>query len=1164
MVLVLSFIAMPTFIKAQTVTLDYKNQPLDVVLKSITDQTGYKFVYSSSVIDSKQLVSVTIKSGNINTLLNALFKNTNITYSIVGKQVALITSDAFTDNEKATPDDENYITIKGTILDRDKQPLIGVTILNKNTGQGALSDLDGNYTMRAKIGDVLIYRYVGMEAQEVTVSKGKMILNINMDTDENILENVVVTGYQTISKERATGSFTILTAKDIANKTETNLMSRLEGMVPGVRYDQDTELATIRGTATFRGKKGALYVVDGIPYEGELSYINPNDVVNMTVLKDAAAASIYGAAAANGVIVITTRSGQEGKIRVGYNSTIHFSRPASLKHQNLTSSKELVDYFQKIYKIDRVKEDYVKIYERGKNFVDPVFEAMILHDEGTITSDELNSRLNRYSSLDNRDQIYDALSRTSLTHQHNLSVSGGNKIYRFSLSMNYMENNKHDKFASSKQYGINTKNEFNITPKLKAYINLSANFNTVYEDNYKGRSYSSLLSRYPSYYMLRDENGELLPFPNGGTYGGFKSAAEIERLKEIGLKDETYYPTLDVNTAGRRLRTEYTRIQGGINWEIIDGLSANGLYQLEISNEQDRIMYEEDSYFMRNKINDAAQYNKETKEITYNVPKGGRLDSYQAKMKSYTLRGQLNYSKTFNEDHMVTALAGAERREVRNTRFGNVYWGFLSNGYDYDMDVNPLLYGGRINGTQSINGYYMDQTLSYGSSAYRPIDNEHRFVSFFGNASYSFKQRYDISGSIRVDESSLFGRAPGNRYRPIWSVGAGWHISEEPFMNNIKWIDRLSLRTTYGLGGNISNYATPYPTIFSMGLNHEIGGNTLYISTPSNENLRWEKTATTNFGFEFAILGSRIRGGFDYYLRRTTDLLGDKNADPTLGFNNVLINYGSMDNDGFEISLNSTNIKTKNFSWNTGFTFSYNKSKLRNITATQRDVMRYLISNPVVLGRPLSAVYSTRYAGLNETGIPLFYNQKDEAVDYGELTVDDLVYSGTAIPVFSGAIMNSLSFKNFDLSFRIIYSGGNVIRANQKYILDGSEDRNFNRRALNFWMQPGDELDPSKSPRIATDFNEDWIKGYNAIEDNIEKGDYLKLRDVNLSYRFPKSIASKLRMEQLSLSFQVNDLYTWSVNGYDDPEYTSLGAYAQYDLSPKPRPSFSFGININF
>lgn len=1173
MIIILGFIAMPMLLKAQTVTLDYKNQPLDVVLKSITDQTGYKFVYSGSVIDRKQLVSVTVSSSDINTLLKELFKNTNITYSIVAKQVALTTSDTSSNKEKGIAGSDNYFSINGTISDNENQPLIGVTILNQNTGQGTVSDLDGNYSIRAKNGDILVYRYVGMESKEVKVDKVKTTINILMNANENVLENVVVTGYQTISKERATGSYTILTNKDIVNKTETNLMARVEGMIPGINDSGDSRLSasqgmTIRGNSTLEGQSSVLYIVDGVPYESdrELKYINPNDVVNMTVLKDAAAASIYGARAANGVVVITTRSGQEGKIKVSYNSAIHFSRPPSLKHQNQISSKELVDYYQTVYGISTFKNLYNKRYNngQGKEFVDPVFESLIQYDKNIIDNTELQRRLGYYSSLNNRDQIYDTFSRTSLTHQHNIGVSGGGKNYKFALSMNYMENYKHDKYDSSKRYGINSKNEFDITSKLKMYANISANYDSSTDKNYRANSYSTLLSSYPSYYMIKDESGGLLKFPSSSGNSA-KSQYEIDRLIGIGLKDETYYPTLDMETTSNKVKNEHIRFQTGINWDIIDGLSFNGLYQLEISNTQEESFYGEHSYFMRSNINNAAQHDKDTQEITYNIPLGGRLDKHAEKVKSYTLRGQFDYNKTFNEDHIVNALVGLERRQTRTTSFGNVFLGFNDNGYTYDQMINPLIYTDNgISGTESLSGYFFDGTLSNSYPSIRsPYDDESRFVSFYGNASYSYKGRYDISGSMRIDETNLFGRATNNKYKPTWSVGVGWHISEESFMQNIEWINKLVLRTTYGLGGSINTHATPYPKLYSLSPDGYTLENAIGIVSPANPNLRWESTATTNLGFEFAVLNSRIRGSFDYYQKRTTDLLGYKTADPTRGFKQIYVNYGSMDNNGFEISLNSTNIKTKNFQWDMGFTFGYNKNELRNVTSTSREVMRYLTLLVHTPGKPLAAVYSTRYAGLNNAGIPLFYKKNDEVVEYSKLSVDDLVFSGTRTPKYSGAVMNSISFKNFDLSFKIVYYGGHVIRV-QQHVLGGTETGNFNRRSLNYWKQPGDELDASKSPGVASSTFLPWVTGWNAIDKNIEKGDFVKLRNINLMYRFPKSITNKLHMEQLSASFQINDLLTWTANGEDDPEFLLFDGYQNYTPLPKSRPSFSFGININF
>ncbi|MBK5722350.1 SusC/RagA family TonB-linked outer membrane protein [Dysgonomonas sp. Marseille-P4677] len=1075
---------------------------------------------------------------------------------------------------------QDSIQVTGHIVDKLGEPLIGVTVLNENTKRGSMTDLDGNYKIIAKTGDNLIFRYIGMKTVEVTLRQGQSNINMTLEDDENVLEDVVVTGYQTISKERATGSYAILTSKSLENKTDVNLISRIEGLVPGINtkgtngYDK----AIIRGRSTVEGNSNVLYVVDGIPYEGNtdiylgettnpLKYINPNDVANITVLKDAAAASIYGARAANGVIVITTHRGRVGKTKVSYNGTVRFSEAPSLSSLNLTNSSELVDYFQTAYNSVTpgnkvIKDKYNTWNERI--FRDPVFDALVAYDSGSIDKNELDKSLAYYSSLDNRNQIYDEFSRTAITHQHTLSVSGGNDKYKFYLSGNFINNNEHDKYSSSKQYAINSKNDFNISSKLSAHLNLTTNINSSDQSNYNTDSYASLLQKYPSYYMLKDENGNLLNLPNGRGEV-YKSNFELDKLIDAGLYNEYYYPTQDMNSNLRSVKTNYIRIQGGFNWKIIDGLSASATYQTEIVNSKKKEHFLEESYYMRSNINDAAQINQGV--ITYNVPIGGRLNERRSDQQSYTLRGQLNFNKTLGKDHTITALGGAERRENNSTSSEKTLLGYDENGMRYITQDKISQLGKTINSTQSISNNYVDNTIF----KLYVGDGLARYVSFYGNASYSYRQRYDISVSARLDESSLFGRKAENKWKPIWSSGASWHISKEDFMKDIDWINYLKLRLTYGIGGNSPSNSTG---IFAKVSSVEKDTYTnlyplAYIKEPKNEKLTWEKTATTNIGIDFSLFDSRLGGSFDYYQKRSTDLLGDKAADPTLGWSLIRLNYGAMNNKGVEIALNGLIIKTREFSWNTTLTYTYNKNKLKDFRGAQtRDA--FLYNDVLQLEKPISSVYSARYAGLNEKGEPLFYNQNDEKVSFDKITKDDLVYSGTRIPKYTSALMNTFSYKNLELSFKLMYYGGHVIRDQSLKWLTGEETVNFNRESLNFWKKPGDELNSDGEPNlnIGPALNSDatrssWILGWQSRDTNIKKAHYIKLRNINLVYRIPKSILNKMNIEQLALSFQADDLVSWTSNGKIDPETTSQDKEYYY-VYMRPMPAFSFGININF
>lgn len=1149
----------------QLVTLSEENATLSQLIWKMKQQTGVIFAYSTEDISGVVIPSFHVTNEPVYSALSKCLKNTNLECDIVEDVIVIKKKDVapILQQQKQQP---LMFTIRGNVKDEAGDPLIGVAVLIKGSTHGGSTDVDGDYVIEnVRPGEVIVVSYIGKETIEQKIVWGKSVMNIILKDKVSVLDDVVVTGYQTISKERATGSYTILSSKEMENKTQTGILSIIEGMVPGMSRSGNVDNGIrIRGTTSLNATKTPLYIVDGVPYTGNVGFIHPKDIAKITVLKDAAATSIYGASAANGVIVISTRKGETGKTKVSYNGSIHFSEVASLDHLDLINSAELVEFQLIAFNAKTpsgyaLKDMWIAQSKDPRKYMDPIHSALVAHDQGQISEAELSEKLIHYASLDNRGQIYDAFSRTALTHQHNLSVNGGSEKYKFYVSMNYIASNPHDKYSNSSRYGINTKNEFIISPKLTAYVNLSTTAGKSKSDNFRTASYSGLLLGYPSYQMLRDTDGTPLAFPGYGTEGYLqKSQYEIDRLISVGLYDQTYYPEEDMHKATSEDTYNYLRIQGGFNWKIFDGLSASAIFQQETNNSKNKEHFLVTSYAMRNHINDAAQIDPLTNEITYNIPVGGRLNESRSDSKSYTLRGQLDFIKLFGEDHMVTALAGAERRATRGTSSSMVLLGYTENGMSHTK-YDPYAYS-YINGTESLLGSYNNYTLNNGVN-----DWENKYVSFYGNASYCYKERYDVSGSIRVDESNLFARTADNKWKPIWSVGAGWHIAKESFMNNAKWIDRLTLRLTYGIGGNMAPHASAFTVIYAQGADYFTKLSSAYIREPANPQLSWEKTTTKNVGLDFAVLGSRITGSVDYYKKHTTNLYGKLQSDPTIGWDEKLTNYGKMDNQGVEIALNATAIKSRDFAWNLGWVFGYNKNKLIEVDGTEFVRDSYLYTPEVlVAGKPLETIYSPRYAKLNNKGVPLFYNRDNELVDFQDLDTEDLVCVGTSEPKYTMSFINSLAYKEFELSFKLMYYGGHVLRDQRQTALSGFEATNFNRKALNFWMEPGDELDHSKSPALDPQSGWLWGLGWLTRDTNVKKANYLKLRNVNLSYRVPNSALSQFKIEQMTLAFQVDNLLTWTANGNIDPESYYFSANGSYSISMRPKPNFSFSVNINF
>lgn len=1130
------------FAQNDLITLDVKQAKLEQVLNAIEKQCNYLFTYGNN-IDAGQLVSISTDSKPLKEVLHALFPKIGIQYAINNSSIVLFPAD------KAKPTDSRQIS--GRITESNGLPLIGAVIINEKTSKATTSDVNGKFTIEAGSGDVLKVSYIGMNTVEVTISSKQISANIVLQESINVLNDVVITGYQTLSRERATGAYDIISEKSMENRLEDNILSRIEGLTPGINLygnkdANDDNVLTIRGVSTYSANQKPLYVVDGMPYEGDISFIHPGDVANITVLKDASANSIYGAQAANGVIVITTKDGIYGNAKVRYSGSVKFSPKPDFDYLKLIGSSDLIDVQIEGFNF------YHGVRNNDRKGLNPVIELLYKNLEGTITDDQLTQSLLPYRSLDNRNQMMNEFGRTAATFQHNVSVSGGNDTHNYFISVNYLDENSNLKDSDNKQVGVNLKERVNFTKWLRGDFAIQGNFTDA--TTYVGASnLYSLMTKYPSYYMIRDEQGDVLNLPNS------KSQSELERLVDIGLKDETYSPVTNRKEEKYSNNTHFFRLQTGFYLTIAEGLTGDVRFQMEKGSGERKTLYTADSYKVRSMINDAAQYDETTHTVTLNVPNGGQLDRCITDHYAYTLRAQMNYSKTFNNKHALTALLGAERRLVKDVSNYDYYMGYNNNSLEIGY-YNPFALVNLVN-TQALSGRF-----DWEQKFYIKMDEiENRYVSFYGNASYVYNDKYSVTGSLRIDQSNLFGTNVNDQYKPFWSIGAGWKISEEPFFSKTDFLDNLNIRVTYGISGNVAKDAGPYLTARNQGLDQYTKEMSLFPLFPANKELRWERTAATNIGVDFSFLKSRLRGSVDIYKKSTSDLLGYRDVNPISGWTSIMVNYGSMYNKGIEIGLSQSFLRSKQIVWETSVNFSYNKNELTNLTGTPEGVSSYTIGTSDVKGYPLKSLFSYRYAGLNAANGKVLVYDKEGNERNNVTDVTDLVYSGTRIPKYTASLMNKLGWKNFELSFLFVHYGGHVLRRVTADIMNTYPTANVHNTILNRWQKPGDELKKDVMPGIQQLSVTTDILTWTAADYNVRKADYIKLREVGLSYKLPGAWINKHKIQDATLTFQINNLYWWASNGDIDPEAYSLRHNSHTPhLTLREPTTYAIGINLIF
>ena len=941
------------FAQQGNVTIDAKNETLKSILVKIEGQTDYKFLYNTKLVNVEQTVTVKCDNVPLATALNKIFSGKSISWKIADRQIVLSHEDAAVNASQSSSNDKNVIT--GVVVDEDGITMPGVVIKVKNSNKVTLSENDGKYRVEAPSNATLNFSFMGMKTVDVYVA-GRKVVNVRLEQDIETLADVVVTGYQTISKERATGSFAVITPKEIESKLQANVLDRIEGSVPGLNIitQGGTKSVRIRGVSTLNGNMNPLYVVDGVPFEGEstssgvgvLDLLNPSDIANITVLKDATAASIYGARSANGVIVITTKSGEKGKTRVNYSNSISFQGLPDRDYQDRMTSSELVDYQLMTY------ASYPKLTRQTvRNFQNPVQILMLDHHDGKISDSELASSLEYYRTHDRYDQVVDEFLRNNkVSQQHNLSISGGSDIYKYSISFNYNGNAPYEKAQYSNRYGFNIKNSFDFYKWLKVDANV---LGSIVSDDYdNGILGMSLLNTGgSSYYMLRDANGD----PEA--WYSSKSQYEIDRLIGLGLQNENYYPATELPEKHYTYKSNYLNLNLGALITITSDLKVSLRIQRETTNGFQKQFYTKNSNSVKAMINNAAQVSDG--KTNYVIPVGGQIVKNDIDNFSYTVRGQVDYNHTFNKDHRLQVLAGAEARKVVTSNNGFYRLGYDDDNLSYSK-INSLDLTSGIYGTQALYGSFWFSDLTP-TTTY--VDN--RYESFYGNASYSYRDKLTVNGSIRIDQSNLFGTDPKYQYRPLWSAGAQYLV-----LNNYNWVDRFVVRATYGINGNIPKLNGPY-LIANVGRNNSLTNEeTMYISTPPNNSLRWEKTKVFNLGVDFNLLGQRLNGSVEFYNKSTSDLLGEYSLDPTLGWTSVNMNFGSMYNRGVEINLSSVNIDNGEWTWTTNATFSYNKNKITDIETSSESAYSYYYGLNNRVGYPMNALFSVRYKGLNEKGAP--------------------------------------------------------------------------------------------------------------------------------------------------------------------------------------------------
>lgn len=1099
------------------ITLKESNVPLKKALEDIRQQTGYTYSGEASWAEYSHRVSFSVRKAPLRRVLDSCFKDQPFTYEIIGTAIAI----------QPRPPKEQVV--HGWVYNEKKEPLEGVTVLVRGElSAAAITKVNGEFSIRIRFADdQLLISSVNYEPQELRPEEGKdMVIYLKERVGE--LSDVVVVhnGYQDKIREASTGAFDAVSSELIDRRVSTSLLDRIDGVTNSVLFNKNIvsttnqSAITIRGRSTIFANPNPLIVIDNFPYNGDITNINPEDVENITILKDAAAAAIWGAFSGNGVIVITTKKGkynQEPKWSFTTSQTIG-AKP-DLYYQPILSSADYIDIEQFLYR-NQFYSGQLSSFQHGA--VSPAVDIFDATSKGLLSPADSATQINALKGLDTRRDLDKYYYRRSLNSQYALNVSGGGAKNQYFLSAGYDENKSNlvrDLYKRVTLYGNNT---YMLNPDR---LELSTGFSFSSSKSYANNNGGSGVD-YP-YARLADASGNPLPVNHG------LKNSYIDTAGGGQLLDWHYVPLNELRYADNVYQVSDYRVNLGLHYVIRKGLDLRAYYQYGWGDSTSNFFQSIQTYYTRGLINDFAQYKSGV--FYFPISQGGILDE---QANTYTVnngRIQLNYRDTLFQHGLLNVIGGAEVRDLeeeeRRTRLYGYEKGVAnSSGVNYDS-----LWPQYSNNNKLKIPYYNND-----------VSLAERYLSYYLSADYTYLGRYTLSASARRDESNLFGVKTNQRGVPLWSVGGAWLLSKEDFYR-LGWLPFLRLRITDGYNGNIDRSTTAYTTAnINLGGN-SYGAGSATIVNPANPSLRWERINTFNTGLDFSTRNDKFGGSLDYYIKSGQDLIGQSPLDPTVGLTSFRSNTANMVDHGIDVTFHS-NQPIGPVRWNSVLLFSYVRDRVTVYKEKLGPVYNYFspfLVNPFV-GRPLYALYALSWKGLDpQTGDPQGLLNGKISKDYGAMVnsanLDDLVYMGPATPRAFGGWRNTLAWRQWQISWNIVYKLGYFFRRNSIFYLPvfnglSAGHPDYERR----WQNPGDEKTTNVPSMVySSDQDRDIFYQYSTVL--VEKGDHIRLQDVQLSYEWRRTAYPRLPVSLIRLYLYANNLgIIWKANHAGiDPDYIS-------------------------
>ncbi len=1166
------------------IDLDMKSSALSDVIWELQKQTGFVFVYNTLDVEHVVVDPISVNQATVEEILDLCLRGVGTLSYEIADEVIVIKRTAGRQQPAAQR------VIAGTVRDASGQPLAGASVAVKGTSAGAVTDAEGTFSITRPAAEnvALVISYVGMQTVEVAWT-GQQDLVVTLREDTALIDGVVVTGYQKIARNEMTGAISSVDMGRLEYVNQPAIDKLLQGQVAGVTI-MNTSGAPgsvpqirIRGSASISGTAQPIWVVDGIILDDPINAsvddilanrnlissgiggVNVDDIESINILKDAAATALYGTRAANGVIVITTRQGKIGKTQVRYNGSVGVSMRPRYEDAYMMNSKERIDV-------------NLEMIERGV-FTATTYQA---GDYGTVTDferlyiDVLDRKLTwtqfeeKVKGLETvNTDWFEHLFRNAITHRHGVNITGGNDFATYYVSGSLLDERATAKGVGQQTYTGNVRVNFRLRDNLRldAKVEVSARDNDSFFSADSWENPYEWAIRTTRAHRAYDENGDYnYMYRNNIRYNFMEN------------RDTQWRESRNFGFTGNL----------SLEWNILDDLLFTSRFSMNKQNTSAIDIMTEDSYYVKERKNN-FYHTDANWEAVYWWTDGGWREDESTNAQSLTFTNQLSYTPIFNADNRLDFIVGNEIKTTGRKEIWSEAYGYTHN---------------RAHGMTPQWKVIQEAGRAYWKETY----NRSAGVSWYGVAGYTFRNRYTVSFNWRVDTSNGFGLKTNKVINPVWAAGLNYQLKKEKFLRDVEWVDYITLRGSYGTQGNLP--PTAYSDVIAgFRAADTINPNTILdITAPKNPGLKWEKVETVNLAIEFGLLGRRISGIVEYYDRKTVDAFSYRTVSQVTGFTGLQSNWASLRNKGVEFTINTINVNDRNFRWTTNFNIGCNKNEVLELgestaNATTRarmltDAYRTSHIDVAQAGKPLDALWSYRYAGLNEEGRAQFYRMQKNAdgewvedkVLQGITNPESLVYSGVLTPPVQAGFTNTFNYKNFTLQALFVGSFGHVVRLRQLSYQDAAfgfptATENMSKEWASRWRQPGDEA-YTDIPKFE---NSVWETGvgsatmsngtlYDRSDLRTAHGDYVRLQNLSLSYDLNIEALRRAGIANIRFMVQGNNLHVWKSKKLKGIDPEAAGQAFRYVASnygvrsnvsfgntflPLPR-SYSFSMYVQF